>query len=118
MALFPTSYTNHHLPTENTPSGYLQQGEVKPGQQGEGIQIQAEITTTFFVLIGIFFPSVTGKSEEEGWGEEGGRRGGGVGEEEEVGGGSGKVGCPGRTLYAILEFRLQASWLVQTAPET
>jgi len=45
---------------ENMPSGYLQQGEVKPGQQGEGIQIQAEITTTFFVLIGIFFPSVTG----------------------------------------------------------
>lgn len=45
---------------ENTPAGYLEDGEVRPGVEATGVQVQAEITTTFFVLIGIFFPSVTG----------------------------------------------------------
>ena len=67
---------------ENSPANYLEQGEVKPGQQGEGTQIQAEITSTFFVLIGIFFPSVTG----EGWGGKGVRNGEGVGRVEGVAG--------------------------------
>ena len=70
-ALSSVSFT---IPAENTPARYLQQGEVRPGQQGEGTQIRAEITTTFFVLIGIFFPSVTG---ERGGKWEGG--GGGIG---------------------------------------
>ena len=46
--------------TDNTEAGYLEEGEVRPGQRAVGNMVQAEITTTFFVLIGIFFPSVTG----------------------------------------------------------
>jgi potassium/chloride transporter 4/5/6 len=45
---------------DNTEAGYLEEGEVRPGQRAVGNMVQAEITTTFFVLIGIFFPSVTG----------------------------------------------------------
>ena len=47
--------------TENTEAGYLDEGEVRPGQRAVGNMVQAEITTSFFVLIGIFFPSVTGQ---------------------------------------------------------
>ena len=47
--------------TDNTKQSYLEEGEVRPGQSSVGNQVQAEITTTFFVLIGIFFPSVTGE---------------------------------------------------------
>ena len=67
----PPSSSPSSPPTENSPANYLEQGEVKPGQQGEGTQIQAEITSTFFVLIGIFFPSVTGEGGGGGKGEEG-----------------------------------------------
>ena len=59
------SYTELHVVrhlSDNTKAGYLEEGEVRPGQRSEGNQVQAEITTTFFVLIGIFFPSVTGTS--------------------------------------------------------
>ena len=47
---------------ENTPAMYLQTGEVRSGVQGIDPQVTAGITTSFLVLIGIFFPSVTGKS--------------------------------------------------------
>ena len=46
---------------ENTKASYLEEGEVRPGQRAQGNMVQAEITTSFFVLIGIFFPSVTGQ---------------------------------------------------------
>ena len=46
---------------ENTPQGYLKTGEIRPGVQGQAPQVRAEITASFFVLIGIFFPSVTGE---------------------------------------------------------
>ena len=46
--------------SDNTDSNYLEQGEVRSGQDGEGLQVTAEVASSFFVLIGIFFPSVTG----------------------------------------------------------
>ena len=73
---------------------------MKPGQQGEGTQIQAEITSTFFVLIGIFFPSVTGE---------------GIG-----GGGWGVTGREEKKDYYVCSSNTtlmcaQASWLVRIA---
>ena len=46
---------------ENTPIRYLDKGEVRPDQRGVPPQVVATLTTSFLVLIGIFFPSVTGK---------------------------------------------------------
>ena len=75
---------------DNTDQSYLRQGEVRPGQRSTGNFVQAEITTTFFVLIGIFFPSVTGELcvcvRERGRGREGGREGEGEGKERGEGG--------------------------------
>lgn len=45
---------------ENTQSHYLREGEVHPGEKGEGLQLSAQVTSSFFILISIFFPSVTG----------------------------------------------------------
>nr|XP_054748725.1 solute carrier family 12 member 4-like isoform X2 [Lytechinus pictus] len=39
---------------------YREAGEVLPGEQGKANQIVADITTSFTVLLAIFFPSVTG----------------------------------------------------------
>ena len=49
------------LPADNTPDNYLREGEALPEQLAVGNQVRAALTTTFFVLIGIFFPSVTGE---------------------------------------------------------
>ena len=46
---------------ENTQSHYLREGEVHPGEKGEGLQLSAQVTSSFFILISIFFPSVTGE---------------------------------------------------------
>ena len=46
---------------ENTGSHYLRVGEVHPGEKGEGLQLSAQVTSSFFILISIFFPSVTGQ---------------------------------------------------------
>ena len=46
---------------ENTGSHYLEEGEVHPGESGEGVQLSAQVTSSFFILISIFFPSVTGE---------------------------------------------------------
>jgi len=46
---------------ENTGSHYLEKGEVHPGEKGEGLQLSAQVTSSFFILISIFFPSVTGE---------------------------------------------------------
>lgn len=40
---------------------YLRKGEATPGVQATDEQVSAAISTSFLVLIGIFFPSVTGK---------------------------------------------------------
>ncbi|XP_065915947.1 solute carrier family 12 member 4-like isoform X4 [Dysidea avara] len=45
---------------ENGGSHYLEQGEVHPGVEGVGLQLSAQVTSSFFILISIFFPSVTG----------------------------------------------------------
>lgn len=45
---------------ENTPSSYMEEGDGAPGQPAIGNQVEAAITSSFLVLIGIFFPSVTG----------------------------------------------------------
>lgn len=45
---------------ENTPMNYLQTGEVRPDERGVSPQVTATLTSSFLVLIGIFFPSVTG----------------------------------------------------------
>lgn len=45
---------------ENTPSMYLNSGDGVPGESAIGNQVEAAITSSFLVLIGIFFPSVTG----------------------------------------------------------
>lgn len=48
---------------DNWNSRYLKKGEVAPGIQAgshEG-EVRSDITTSFFVLLAIFFPSVTGK---------------------------------------------------------
>ena len=50
------------LPADNTPDRYLREGEALPEQLAVGNQVRAALTTSFFVLIGIFFPSVTGES--------------------------------------------------------
>ena len=47
---------------ENTPEMYLRKGEGRPGEPAIGNQVEAAITSSFLVLIGIFFPSVTGVS--------------------------------------------------------
>ena len=47
--------------TENTWSLYRRGGEVLPGEKGKEGQVVADITTTFTILLAIFFPSVTGK---------------------------------------------------------
>ena len=46
---------------ENAAPMYLKEGEAKPGQQGQGIQVTATIDADFFVLVGILFNAVTGK---------------------------------------------------------
>ena len=46
---------------DNTNSHYLQEGEVHPGVEGEGLQLSAQVASSFFILISIFFPSVTGE---------------------------------------------------------
>ncbi len=48
---------------ENGGLSYLRRDEVMPGVEGVAPQVTATLTTSFLVLIGIFFPSVTG-----GWG--------------------------------------------------
>ena len=40
---------------------YLEKGEGAPGKPAIGNQVEAAITSSFLVLIGIFFPSVTGE---------------------------------------------------------
>ena len=45
---------------ENAASMYLKEGEAKPGQQGQGIQVTANVDADFFVLVGILFNAVTG----------------------------------------------------------
>ena len=55
----------HSLPLsviENTPSRYLKKNEAAPGEPAIGNQVEAAITSSFLVLIGIFFPSVTGEN--------------------------------------------------------
>lgn len=46
--------------SDNADSNYLEQGEVRPGEDGVELQVSAQVASSFFVLIGIFFPSVTG----------------------------------------------------------
>jgi len=46
--------------SDNADSNYLEQDEARPGQDGEGPQVVAKVASSFFILIGIFFPSVTG----------------------------------------------------------
>ncbi len=46
--------------TENTPIGFLEVGESQPGVMGVSPQLTAIAASDFLVLIGIFFPSVTG----------------------------------------------------------
>lgn len=49
--------------TENWQSQYLKKGEVSPGVQAgkyDG-EVRSDITTSFFILLAIFFPSVTGR---------------------------------------------------------
>lgn len=49
--------------TENTAINYLEDGEIRPNERPvnrESPQVTATLTTSFLVLIGIFFPSVTG----------------------------------------------------------
>ena len=46
---------------ENAKSNYLEEGEVRSGVEGEGVQLSAQVTSSFFILISIFFPSVTGE---------------------------------------------------------
>ncbi len=50
-----------HSSSDNTPSMYLEKGEGDPGKPAIGNQVEAAITSSFLVLIGIFFPSVTGQ---------------------------------------------------------
>ena len=47
---------------ENIGVNYLEKGEVRPGVRGidNDPRVTATITTSFLILIGIFFPSVTG----------------------------------------------------------
>ena len=47
--------------SDNIKSSYLKKGEAAPEEPAVGIQVSAAITSSFFVLIGIFFPSVTGR---------------------------------------------------------
>jgi hypothetical protein len=54
---FPNEFFN------NLKSGYLKTGESTPGEKGDfnkGQVIEQDTSTSFFILIGIFFPSVTG----------------------------------------------------------
>ena len=46
---------------DNAQSNYLEEGDVEPGVEGEGVQLSAQVTSSFFILISIFFPSVTGQ---------------------------------------------------------
>ena len=46
--------------SDNGGSTYLDDNEVRPDVDGEGEQVSAQVASSFFILIGIFFPSVTG----------------------------------------------------------
>ena len=46
--------------TEQLWSNYRKAGQVKPGKTGFPGEVVADITTSFTVLLAIFFPSVTG----------------------------------------------------------
>uniref|UniRef100_A0A5S6QD85 Amino acid permease/ SLC12A domain-containing protein n=1 Tax=Trichuris muris TaxID=70415 RepID=A0A5S6QD85_TRIMR len=47
--------------TANLKSSYMRAGEVAPGHTGPaGIEVSQDMSTSFFVLMAIFFPSVTG----------------------------------------------------------
>ena len=45
---------------ENALSKYMYKGDAIPNVKAVGNQVAADITTSFTVLIAIFFPSVTG----------------------------------------------------------
>lgn len=75
----PALLTSHFsLPAENLWSSYLQKGEIieKPSAHSVDVlgamsqeYVLADITTSFTLLVGIFFPSVTGKHcRYGGWG--------------------------------------------------
>ncbi|KFD68803.1 hypothetical protein M514_02724 [Trichuris suis] len=47
--------------TANLKSSYMRAGEIVPGHTGSaGIEVSQDMSTSFFVLMAIFFPSVTG----------------------------------------------------------
>ena len=46
--------------SKNFGSSYLKKGESRPGVQGSPEEVNATETTSFFMLLAIFFPSVTG----------------------------------------------------------
>ena len=39
---------------------YLSAGEASPGKEAVATQVSSDITTSFTILLAIFFPSVTG----------------------------------------------------------
>ena len=51
----------HFFSIDNTDSQYLDKGEVYLGQKADNDkEIQSDSKTSFFILLAIFFPSVTG----------------------------------------------------------
>ena len=62
--MFPIILRRFTFPiTDNWNSKYLKKNEVSPGieagpHKGE---VRSDITTSFFILLAIFFPSVTGE---------------------------------------------------------
>ena len=50
----------HTFPPGNTFNLYRESGDVLPREKGIRNQVVADITTNFYILLAIFFPSVTG----------------------------------------------------------
>ena len=61
---FLSAYNNlFALLVDNWNSKYLKKDEVSPGVEAgsyEG-EVRSDVTTSFFILLAIFFPSVTGR---------------------------------------------------------
>ena len=66
IGIFSKCYQYYYLviiTSENVESNYVKKGEFNPGVlAGSYIgEVRSDITTSFFILLAIFFPSVTGK---------------------------------------------------------
>ncbi|PIO61227.1 hypothetical protein TELCIR_17257, partial [Teladorsagia circumcincta] len=59
--LAPVLFNNYIFPIDNLDPAYMQRDEVLPGVRGKpDAEVIQDVTSTFFLLLAIYFPAVTG----------------------------------------------------------